>query len=91
MVTITVFWDVAPCSLVEVRWCFRGDYYLHHHGDDDLMMEAISTSETSADFYQTTRHNIPDDSNLYSSRRENLKSHQNQLFWIFSNKNFNAG
>jgi hypothetical protein len=26
-----------------------------------LMMEAVSTSATSVSFYQTTRHNIPDD------------------------------
>jgi hypothetical protein len=24
MMMMTVFWDVAPCSLVEVYWCFRG-------------------------------------------------------------------
>jgi hypothetical protein len=27
-----------------------------------LMMEAVSTSETSVNFYQTTRSNIPEDS-----------------------------
>jgi hypothetical protein len=26
-----------------------------------LMMEAVNTSETSVNFYQTTRHNIPED------------------------------
>jgi hypothetical protein len=40
---ITVFWDVAPCSLVEVI----------------ALMEAINSSETSVNFYQATRHNIP--------------------------------
>jgi hypothetical protein len=45
---IIVFWDVAPCSLVEVA----------------LMTEAESTSETSVNFYQTTRLNIPEDSRL---------------------------
>jgi hypothetical protein len=30
-----------------------------------LMMEAASTSETSLNFYQTTRCNIPEDSLLY--------------------------
>jgi hypothetical protein len=35
---VTVFWDVAPCSLVEVYRRF--------------------VSETSVDFYQTTRRNI---------------------------------
>jgi hypothetical protein len=28
-----VFWDVAPCSHVEVDRCFRGVYCLHHKGD----------------------------------------------------------
>jgi hypothetical protein len=31
-----------------------------------LMMEEASTSETSLDFYQTTRCNIPEDSQLHS-------------------------
>jgi hypothetical protein len=29
-----------------------------------LMMEAVSTSETSVNFYQATWHNIPEDSHL---------------------------
>jgi hypothetical protein len=29
-----------------------------------VMMEAVSTSETSVNFYETTRHNIPEDSHL---------------------------
>jgi hypothetical protein len=40
-----------------------------------LMMEAISTSKTSVNFYQTTRRNIPENSHLRTGRRENLKSH----------------
>jgi hypothetical protein len=40
-----------------------------------LMMEAVSISETSVHFYQTTRRNIPADSHLRTRRRENLKSH----------------
>jgi hypothetical protein len=39
-------------------------------------LEAVSTSETSVNIYQTTRRNIPEDSHLHTSRRENLKSHQ---------------
>jgi hypothetical protein len=30
-----VFWDVAPCSYVEVDRRFRGTYCIHHLGDDD--------------------------------------------------------
>jgi hypothetical protein len=40
------------------------------------MMEAADTSEVSVNFYQTTRRNVPEDSNLGTGRRENLKSHQ---------------
>jgi hypothetical protein len=40
-----------------------------------LMMEAASTSETSVHFYHTTRRNIPEDIQLHTRRRENLKSH----------------
>jgi hypothetical protein len=41
-----------------------------------LMMEAVSTSEPSVNFYQTARHNNPGDSHLHTRRRENLKSHK---------------
>jgi hypothetical protein len=30
---MSIFWDVAPCSLVEIDRCFRGAYCLHHQGD----------------------------------------------------------
>jgi hypothetical protein len=40
-----------------------------------LMMEAASTSETSVNFYQTTRRNNPEESHVRTGRRENLKSH----------------
>jgi hypothetical protein len=39
------------------------------------MMEAARTSETLVNFYQTTRRYTPEDSNLRSHRRENLKSY----------------
>jgi hypothetical protein len=40
------------------------------------MMEAARTSETSVNFYQTTRRYNPEESDLHTRRRENLKSHQ---------------
>jgi hypothetical protein len=46
-----VFWITALCSPT-----------VHH--SNALMMEAESTSETSANFYQTTLHNNPEDSHL---------------------------
>jgi hypothetical protein len=44
-----------------------------------LMMEAARTSETSVNFYQTTRRNNPEDSHLFIRRCENLKSHTKVL------------
>jgi hypothetical protein len=44
------------------------------------MMEAVSTSETSVNIYQTTWRNILEDSHLHTRRRENLKSHTDFLF-----------
>jgi hypothetical protein len=61
---MTVFWEVAPCSLVEIYWRFKGAYCLHHQGGESVMMEAASTSETSINFYRTTRRNIPKVSHL---------------------------
>jgi hypothetical protein len=57
-----VFWDVVPCSLVEVNRRYTGTYCLHHEGDHD---DEGSISETSVNFYQTTRPNIPEDSHLH--------------------------
>jgi hypothetical protein len=39
-----------------------------------LMMEAANTSETSVNFYQTTRRNNLEDSHLHTRRRDNLRS-----------------
>jgi hypothetical protein len=66
----TVFWDVAPCCLVEI---YRRLEVLVA-SVISAMMEAASSSETSVNFYQTTRRNIPED-HLHTRRRENLKSH----------------
>jgi hypothetical protein len=41
-----------------------------------LMMEAVTTSETSV-YSETTRRYIPARSPLHTRRRENLKSHEN--------------
>jgi hypothetical protein len=49
---MTVFWDVSPCSLVQIDRLIA------------LMMEAVSTSETSINLYWTTRRNIPEESHL---------------------------
>jgi hypothetical protein len=37
-VKVTVFWDVVPCSLVEVYQCLRGAYCLHLEGTASKMI-----------------------------------------------------
>jgi hypothetical protein len=32
---MSVFWNIAPCSLVETDRRFRGAYCFHHHGHDN--------------------------------------------------------
>jgi hypothetical protein len=59
---MTSFWDTEPCKP-------RGLLI-------SVMIEAVRISETSVYFYETIC-NIPEDCNLYSCRRENLKTHKN--------------
>jgi hypothetical protein len=58
-----VFWVFAPCSLVEVYRRFRGTWTWRCLLIA-LMMETASSSETSVNWYQTTRRNNPEDSHL---------------------------
>jgi hypothetical protein len=50
-VKMAVFWFVAPCSPVEI--CLIA-----------LMMDTASTSETSVNFYESTRRCNPEDSHF---------------------------
>jgi hypothetical protein len=61
---MTVFQDVVPFSLVQINRRFRVAYCTRHQRDD-LMMEAVSTSDISS-LFQTTWHNIPEESSSYS-------------------------
>jgi hypothetical protein len=68
---MTVFWDVAPCSLVDVYQSLRGTCWWVI-----ALIEAAGTSETLVNFYQTTWRYNPEDSHLRTYRRENLKFYQ---------------
>jgi hypothetical protein len=63
---MAVFWVVEPCSQIEVYRRFSGT--LRPDG------EGSKYSETSGNFYQTTRHYNPEYSHFHTRRRENLKS-----------------
>jgi hypothetical protein len=43
------------------------------------MMETVGTSETSVSIYQTTRHNMPEDSHVHTNRTLNLNGDQSVL------------
>jgi hypothetical protein len=53
-INVTRFFVVAPCSLSATA----------------LMMEAVSTCETSVNFYETTRLSNPEESHLHASQLE---------------------
>jgi hypothetical protein len=38
------FWDVAPCSLIEIDRRFRDAYCLHHQGNNDASLKRLYTS-----------------------------------------------
>jgi hypothetical protein len=59
---MAVFWDVAPCSLINSDRRFRGTYFLHPMLNT-LMMEAVSSSETLVRSTKP-RCNIPEDSHF---------------------------
>jgi hypothetical protein len=51
---MTVFWDVAQCSQVDIDHFFRGSYCLH--------LQEENSCEVSISIYQTTQCNM---CNLY--------------------------
>jgi hypothetical protein len=63
-----VFWDIAPCSLVDNDRSF-GVAYCTYHKSDKLLVY----SETSVSFYQTTLCNIPEDGRLRTHGRDNSR------------------
>jgi hypothetical protein len=73
---MTAAWDITPCSLVEVYRRFRSACCIHHQDICVLigLMKAVTKAETSVNFYETTRLNIPDGCHFYTRRHENLKS-----------------
>jgi hypothetical protein len=55
----------VPCSLVKSATVSREIIA--------LIMEAVSTSETSLNFYRIERRSIPEESSFHTRPRENLK------------------
>jgi hypothetical protein len=62
---MTVFWDVAPCSLIEIEWRFTevltASSIRAHQSDEPWW----ALTEMWVNFYKTTWYNIPEDSHIY--------------------------
>jgi hypothetical protein len=63
-------------SLKDINQCFRGAYCLYN-----LMVETVSSSETSVNFHQTTRCDFLEDSHLLEPSHPNgdVLSKHNQV------------
>jgi hypothetical protein len=69
-VMVTSFWDIAPCSLIDVHRRFRSTCCLHHQDN-----------ETSVYFHDTTRRFFPECCHLPTRYSENLRSHTEDVFY----------
>jgi hypothetical protein len=63
----TAFLEGEPCSPVEVYRRFRGVHFFHNQDVIALVLQAINTSETSVNFYRTTRCNFSEDRNFLAT------------------------
>jgi hypothetical protein len=68
---MTVFWDLAQCNFVEIVRRFWGAYYLH--ALIALMMETVSTSETSVSYHLR----------LMPSSQESRKAYDCEQFFLY--------
>jgi hypothetical protein len=64
---MTAFWNIAPCTLVEVDRRFQSCVTV---SIIVLMIRAVRASETWVYFNEATRSYIPEDCHLYTYRRE---------------------
>jgi hypothetical protein len=91
-----VFWNVTPCSRVEVYRRFRWTSCLHLWGRSisqvyvlvvawlaysSILMEVVRSSETSMNLCRTTQCPIPGDGNLHQDMLWGVTS-QNVMEWI---------
>lgn len=76
---MAVICNIMPCCL-GVHWKFKEPCCVHN--SSTIIMQMMTTSEMSLQFYQTTQYHIPEDSNLNIHCCENPRSHQNS-FLVF--------
>jgi hypothetical protein len=69
---MTVLWNIAVCSLVEVDRRFRGVYCFHHHSSSWSWRQYKHLEHVN--FYETAWCNIPEDCYLHIQCHENVKA-----------------
>jgi 5-methylcytosine-specific restriction endonuclease McrA len=74
---MTIFWDVAPRSLVEVDQSFRGAYCLYHQVDHRHSDDGGSKHLWNADELLPGKVQNPKSVIFKLARRKNLESHFN--------------
>jgi hypothetical protein len=81
-----IFWDITPCSQLNVNGRFGGIRRLHLQKSKNnpsilprWRLGAKYSSETSVDFQQTTRSYIPEDTTLHNDLCQNLKPHNKSV------------
>jgi hypothetical protein len=58
---MAAFWDIAPCSFVEVNRRFSGAYFLYKHRPDNA---GTTHSEKSIYFNETSLRSVPKGYNI---------------------------
>jgi hypothetical protein len=78
----SVFWDMAPCSLLKFNLRFGGTCPIHLQGPKiyQIRNQHEAGSKQSCDFQQTTRCYIPESGYLHNHLCENLKTYKYKLF-----------
>ena len=66
---IQIFWDGKPCQLVNsfrrLEWASCLHLSVEEAEELLILMEAVRSSETPVNLYQSTWHDIPDGGNFY--------------------------
>jgi hypothetical protein len=85
LMKMIAFWDIAPCSLTEVDWCFRAAHYLHHQGNDSLSWWWRQNAPLKHWSTSTRLHGAVSQKavRLHTCYHENLKSQEVLMSLIF--------
>jgi hypothetical protein len=76
---MTVFWDVASCSVVETYRRYRGTYCLHHQGDRRSTRRNI---EENSHLYNRRRENLKSHKPVYVQTSQQMQRFTWTMEWV---------